>query len=353
MFAPLPKSTDFSCVSTAQRLGSAHAVMSASNSILKEISGTKAIDRQTLSAFDKQAVDDDIEWSLAGAHRHVIPFLDKRYPQLLRELPDPPLLLYTNGNPNLLRSRQLAIVGSRNPTPMGRELAFRFSANLTRSGFTVTSGLALGIDAAAHRGALSVPGPTIAVMATGLDRIYPARHRHLARQIAQVGVLVSEFPVGTTPRKQAFPQRNRIISGLCFGTLVVEAASNSGSLITARLAGEQGREVYAIPGSVLSPQSRGCHKLLKDGAILVENETDILVELGNYDLPALPAERSTTSTHQDDGLVKYMGYDPVTIETLVNRSGLTVDKVCAMLSHLEVQGVVKTIVGGYYIRVES
>ena len=295
----------------------------------------------------------DIEWLAAGTRHYVIPFFDKRNPQLLRELPDPPLLLYANGDPHLLCSPQLAIVGSRNPTPSGRELAFRFSASLARSGFTITSGMALGIDAAAHRGALSVSGSTIAVMATGLDHIYPARHRHLAQQIAQHGVLVSEFPIGTTPRKQAFPQRNRIISGLCFGTLVVEATSKSGSLITARLAGEQGREVYAIPGSGLSPQSRGCHALLREGAILVESEADILVELGNFDQLASPLESTATPAKQNEGLIQYMGYDPVTIDTLVNRSGLTVDEVCSMLSHLEMKGVVKTIVGGYYIRVES
>ena len=336
-----------------EQLGGAQAVMRASSKTLQKISGTQTIDRQRLGIFDKQAVRRDINWLAASAHHHVVPFFDTRYPQLLRELPDPPLLLYASGDPHLLRSPQLAIVGSRNPTPTGRELAFRFSASLTRSGFTITSGMALGIDAAAHQGALSASGSTIAVMATGLDRIYPARHRRLAQQIAEHGVLISEFPVGTTPRKQAFPQRNRIISGLCFGTLVVEAASKSGSLITARLAGEQGREVYAVPGSVLSPQSRGCHALLRDGAILVESEADILVELGNFELPVSPLEQTARQARQDEVLIQYMGYDPVTIDTLVSRSGLTVDKVCSMLSHLEVQGVVKTIVGGYYIRVES
>ena len=337
----------------AQQLGGAQEVLNASTSTLQRISGTKAIGHQKFEAFDKQAVRNDIKWLQAGDHHYVIPFLDRRYPQLLRELSDPPLLLYAKGNPKLLLSRQLAIVGSRNPTPTGRELAFRFSASLTRSGFTTTSGMALGIDAAAHQGALSVSGSTIAVVATGLDRIYPARHQHLAQQIAHHGVLISELPVGTQPRRQAFPQRNRIISGLCFGTLVVEATKNSGSLITARLAGEQGREVFTIPGSVLSPQSRGCHTLLRDGAILVESEADILVELGSLDQPASPPEQTKTVTNQNQGLIHYMGYDPVTIDTLVHRSGLTVDKVCSMLSHLEMQGVVKAIVGGYYIRVES
>ena len=336
-----------------QQLGSAQEVLGASSSTLQKISGTKAIDHQKFGAFDRQAVRNDIKWLHASDQHHVIPFQDKRYPQLLRELSDPPLLLYAKGDPNLLHSHQLAIVGSRNPTPTGRELAFRFSANLTRSGFTITSGLALGIDAAAHQGALSAPGSTIAVMATGLDRIYPVRHQRLAQKIAHHGVLVSELPVGTTPRKQAFPQRNRIISGLCFGTLVVEATRSSGSLITARLAGDQGREVYAMPGSVLSSQSRGCHKLLRDGAILVESEADILVELGNLELTPSPSEQAETSTSQNHGLIQHMGYDPVTIDTLVHRSGLTVDKVCSMLSHLEMQGVVKAIVGGYYIRVES
>ena len=336
-----------------QRLGGARAVLNAPNQVLQDTLGTETFNRQKLSAFDRQAVHNDINWLLASAHHHIIPYPDKRFPQLLREICNPPLLLYANGDPNLLCSPQLAIVGSRNPTPTGRELAFRFAANLTRLGFTVTSGMALGIDAAAHQGALSVHGPTIAVMATGSDRIYPARHRHLAQQITQRGLLISEFTAGTKPRKQAFPQRNRIISGLCRGTLVVEAGRNSGSLITARLAGEQGREVYAIPGSVLSSQSKGCHALLKDGAILVENETDILAELGDLDLPASPLEQTATPSDQDGELIQHMGYDPVTIDTLVNRSGLTVDKVCSMLSHLEVQGAVKTVFGGYYIRVES
>lgn len=334
-----------------RQLGSAQAVLNAPDQTLRAILKTRSISQRKLSTYNKEAVSKDINWLLASGNHHVIPWLDRRYPQLLRELSDSPLLLYVNGDPELLGSPQLAIVGSRNPTPTGRELAFRFSANLTRLGFTVTSGLAIGIDAAAHRGALSVPGSTIAVMATGLDLTYPARHRLLAQQIAQRGALISEFPIGATPRKQAFPQRNRLISGLSVGTLVVEAAKKSGSLITAQLAGEQGREVYAIPGSVLSPQSKGCHSLLRDGARLVETEADILVELGHLNLPALQPAQLGAQNDGDEVLIQFMGYDPVTIDTLVNRSGLTADKVCSMLSRLELQGVVKTMVGGYYIRV--
>lgn len=294
----------------------------------------------------------DLRWLESGHRRHIISRMDDRYPPLLRELPDAPLLLYVEGDPELLCTPQIAIVGSRNPTPGGRELAFRFGVSLSRSGLTVTSGLAIGIDAAAHQGALSASRPTLAVMATGIDRVYPPRHRDLACDISRHGALVSELPVGTPPAKHAFPQRNRIISGLSVGTLVVEAARRSGSLITARLAGEQGREVYAVPGSVLSPQSRGCHALIRDGACLVETEADIFAELRHLGLAA-PESRGPASTgEKPDALIDAMGYDPVTIDTLVNRSGLTADTVSSMLLRMELEGAVKAIAGGHYIRVE-
>ena len=191
--------------------------------------------------------------------------------------------------------------------------------------------------------------PTIAVMATGLDRTYPYRHLKLAEQISKCGVLVSEMPLGTPPTKRAFPQRNRIISGLGVGTLVVEATASSGSLITARLAGEQGREVYAVPGSILSPQSKGCHALLRDGARLVESEEDVLMELTHFSHP--PRSKPLLVSTEFKPLLKFMGYDPVTIDTLVSRSGLTADEVCSMLSRMELQGVIKTVLGGHYIRV--
>lgn len=303
--------------------------------------------------MDKDCIDrQDRDWLESDCCRHIISLTDDRYPPLLRELPDAPRLLYVEGDPELLSSPQIAIVGSRNPTPVGRELAFRFGAGLSRAGFTVTSGLAIGIDGAAHHGALTASGLTVAVMATGLDRVYPRRHRDLAGDITCRGALVSELPLGTPPAKHAFPQRNRIISGLSVGTLVVEAAERSGSLITARLAGEQGREVFAIPGSVLSPLSRGCHALIKDGACLVETEADILGEIAHFGL-AVPDSSGPASTGgKQDVLKAAMGYDPVTIDALVNRSGLTADTVSSMLLNMELEGAVKAMAGGHYIRVD-
>lgn len=306
---------------------------------------------KALNTYNRQAVQNDMRWLGAKESHHIISCLHGSYPALLRELTDRPLLLYADGEVSLLDSCQLSVVGSRNPTPTGRELAFRFAANLARMGFTITSGLAIGIDASAHRGALSVPAPTIAVMATGLDRTYPCRHQKLAERISAQGVLVSEMPIGTPPRKQAFPQRNRIISGLCLGTIVVEATERSGSLITARLAGEQGREVYAVPGSILSAQSKGCHALLRDGARLVETEADILKELTHFSPPTCRVGQPPSMDTDLQSLISFMGYDPVTIDTLVRRSGLTADKVCSMLSRMELLGVVKTVPGGRYIRV--
>lgn len=332
------------------QFGGAEAVLRCSARKLQTVPAARDI-LQALKSCNKQAVQNDTRWLKTRGSRHIVNYLDPRYPALLRELTDPPLLLYVDGDVRLLESCQLSVVGSRNPTPTGRELAFRFAANLSRLGLTITSGLAIGIDASAHRGALSVHAPTIAVMATGLDRAYPYQHQRLAEQISEQGVLVSEMPIGTPPRKQAFPQRNRIISGLCVGTMVVEATVRSGSLITARLAGEQGREVYAVPGSILSPQSRGCHALLRDGARLVETEEDILTELTHLCRPPLEASQPSSLPTDFQSLISFMGYDPVTIDVLVRRSGLTTDKVCSMLSRMELQGVVKTVLGGHYIRV--
>ncbi len=330
------------------QLGGAGELLQCPASELPAVADTGQV-AKALRATNKQGIQNDLRWCTANDSHHVISCLDQRYPTQLRQLADAPLLLYVDGEPSLLNSRQLAIVGSRNPTPTGSELAFRFAANLTRMGLVITSGLAFGIDASAHRGALSAPGPTIAVMATGLDRVYPRRHQKLARQVAEWGVLLSEMPLGTPPRRHFFPQRNRIISGLSAGTLVVEAAQKSGSLITARLAGEQGREVYAVPGSILSAQSRGCHALLRDGASLVESEEDILTELKH--LCPSPHVGSFLSMDPDCQLMlNFMGYDPVAIDTLVRRSGLTAGKVCSMLSRMELQGVIRMGLGGNYIR---
>lgn len=335
-----------------RRLGSPAAVFDACDQTLQAALESKSIHRRTLEGCCDQGVGRDLRWLRAGEDRHIVGFNDDDFPPLLRELPDPPLLLYVKGRPGLLSATQLAIVGSRNPTPAGRELAHRFARSLSTAGLTVTSGLATGIDGAAHKGALAGAGETVAVTATGLDRVYPARHRDLAREIGCRGAMVSEFPIGTPPRKLAFPRRNRIISGLCVGTLVVEAARRSGSLITARLAGEQGREVFAVPGPVSSPTSRGCHALLKDGARLVETEADIFEELG-YAAPDPAAPTAGPGADvKTSPLMACMGRDPVTINTLVQRSGLTADTVSSMILRMELMGVVKSMAGGHYIRVD-
>lgn len=332
-------------------LGSAEAVLTASTAQLRELAGNRNICSRILADHDKQGVQRDIGWLERCERHNILPWADHRYSTLLREIPDAPLLLYVNGDPALVNSRQLAIVGSRNPTPAGRGLASRFAGNLSRAGFVITSGLATGIDAAAHEGALRACRPTIAVMATGPDRVYPARHRRLAREIESAGALITERPTGTNPTRRSFPRRNRIISGLSIGTLVVEATERSGSLITARIAGEQGREVFAIPGSILSPLSRGCHALIRDGAGLVQNESDILGEFGNTCPPERGHVPSEVLPDEANLLVAAMGYDPVAVDTIVHRSGLTADKVCSILLRLEIQGLVKAVAGGHYMRV--
>lgn len=336
-------------IALAERLGDAERALDASEPALRAALDSLGVSRRALQSASERAVARDLQWLDAGGDRHIVAWNDERYPALLREIPDPPLLLYIEGDPSLLGTTQLAVVGSRNPTPTGRELAARLAYGLAEAGMTVTSGLAIGIDAAAHRGALAATGATVAVTGTGLDRVYPARHRDLAEEIGRRGALVSEFPTGTRPSKHAFPRRNRLISGLSVGTLVVEAAKRSGSLITARLAGEQGREVFAVPGSVLSPMSRGCHALIRDGARLVETEADIFEELGLPSARRAPLEPAASGSASR--LAEHMGYDPVTIDTLVQRSGLTAETVSSILLRMELEGVVEIMAGGRYIRV--
>ena len=230
---------------------------------------------------DWTIIDNDLAW-LSQNNNYAITFNEANYPYQLKEIADPPPILFVRGNPDLLAAPQIAIVGSRNPSASGEETAFNFAKTLSQHGFTITSGLALGIDAASHRGALSAKGYTIAVAGTGLDRVYPARHKDLATEIVNTGAIISEFPPGTTAKANHFPRRNRIISGLCQGLLVVEAAKQSGSLITARMALEQNREVFAIPGSIHNPLARGCNALIRQGAKLVETTQDILEELHQY-----------------------------------------------------------------------
>jgi len=275
----------------------------------------------------------------------------------LRQISDPPLLLYCEGNPELLSRPALAIVGSRSPTPSGSETAYAFAAQLARLGFVICSGMALGIDAAAHRGCLAVAGNTIAVVGTGLDRVYPARHAELLEQIRSQGVVISEFPLGTPPLGRHFPQRNRIISGLTRGVLVVEAGVQSGSLITAHQASDQGREVFAIPGSIHSPNSKGCHHLLREGAKLVDSINDILDEVGGAVQPeAMDTDIGVVSfatpglADEYQVLLAAVDATPTSVEHIVERSGLTPDVVCSMLLLLELQSFVHMTANGQYCR---
>ncbi len=294
-----------------------------------------------------EAVDRSLHWA-EDPEQHILTLADEAYPAALLEIADPPNVLYLRGNPELLQQPGLAIVGSRNATPQGLQTAHGFARTLAGQGLTIISGLALGIDAAAHQGALAANGNTIAVIGTGADRIYPARNKELALQIAEQGLIVSEFPLGTPVLAANFPRRNRIISGLSRGVLVVEAAPESGSLITARLAGEQGREVFAIPGSIHSPLARGCHKLIRQGAKLVETADDILEELGNLTANnQLPDE----APHQtEDPLLIALGHDPCSLDQLAERTGYSTEQLLTELLTLELSGVLATLPGNRYQR---
>lgn len=303
-----------------------------------------------------QAIDlsPDLAW-LEQPDTHLLTWADADYPRLLREIADPPVLLYLRGRRACLQQPMLAIVGSRNPTPVGNATAQAFAKHLGQAGLTIVSGLALGIDAAAHRGALAAHAPTIAVMGTGPDRIYPRQHRELAHQIAESGLLISDYPTGTAVRPALFPQRNRIISGLGYGVLVVEAALQSGSLITARLAGEQGREVFAIPGSIHSPLSRGPHRLIRDGAKLVETAQDILEELGPLHGVAhasgTPGETPARPADPQQALVfDALTSDPQPFDDILAHSGLTASQLSAILLALELDGWAASSPGGRYSR---
>jgi DNA processing protein len=286
-------------------------------------------------------------WLDGDASRHVIALGDAAYPSALLETADPPLLLYAQGRIELLHAVSIAIVGSRNPTAQGTDNARAFAKHLSQAGLAVVSGMALGIDGAAHDGALSGPGGTIAVMGTGPDRIYPARHRALAHRIAAEGLLLTEFEIGVPPLAENFPQRNRIIAGLARGTLVVEAALPSGSLSTARAALEAGRDVFAIPGSIHSPQSRGCHALIKQGAKLVESADDITSELQwKADRPM----GTPSAEPEDSSLLQALGHEPATLDALGARTGMSTADLNAQLLELELDGRVARLPGGLFQR---
>jgi len=333
-----------------QEFGSPETVFAASKGSLKSL--VKA----DIAAEICQGIDDDVVkpalvW-LEDDNNHIVTLADSDYPQALLNIPDPPLLLYVKGRLDLLNKPALAVVGSRSATPQGINNAEAFAKSLSDAGLCIVSGLAHGIDAAAHRGALRSQGnnngSSTAIVGTGLDKVYPAANRELAHVLAQQGALVSEFPLGTPPLAANFPRRNRLISGMSLGCLVVEASLQSGSLITARLALEQGREVFAIPGSIHAPQSRGCHALLKQGAKLVETARDILEELN---VAFVSQAQSSLPEGANSVLIEHLGFDPVDADTLSVRCGLTIAELSAMLLALELDGRICALPGGLYQRI--
>ena len=309
---------------------------------------------------DPRALDSDEAW-LAEPDHSLVTWGSADYPPLLAAIPDAPLVLFVDGSAAALSLPQLAMVGSRNPTQLGRETAEQFARHLAGAGLAITSGLALGIDAASHRGALQGGGWTVAVLGCGLDTVYPREHAALAQAVAAHGALVSDLPMGTPPLKHHFPRRNRIIGGLSVGTLVVEAALQSGSLITARLAAEQGREVFAIPGSIHNPMARGCHRLIRQGAKLVETADDVFAELGAL-LRGLHAGVCSSEAPDAQGvsghvldkdyeiLLDALGFAPASIDSLVARTGFAADAVASMLLILELDGRVAQQPGGLFCR---
>lgn len=301
------------------------------------------------SAMQQSHIERTLAWAGEPGNR-IVTLADADYPPALLNIADPPVLLYIQGRMELLAAPSLAVVGSRNATMQGIQNSEQFSEAASRSGLTIISGLALGIDAAAHRGGLHGAGSTVAVIGTGIDIVYPVRNRTLAQRLAEAGCLVSEYPLGMPPMACNFPRRNRIISGLARAVLVVEAAAQSGSLITARMAAEQGRDVFAIPGSIHSPLSKGCHALIKQGAKLVESAEDILEELGGSPLPS-PRRHACAAHPEEDRVLSAMGFDPVDADTLGLRSGFDAAALQAHLLTLELDGVVECLPGGRYRRV--
>lgn len=328
-----------------QAFGSPDTILSASTASLKQ-HVKPAVAESIAAGTDEAALDRFSTW-LDQPHNDIVTLADSDYPKLLLNIPDPPPLLYLKGRRSLLNVPALAVVGSRNATAQGADNAEAFAQSLGNAGLCIISGMAHGVDAAAHRGGLHTQASSIAVLGTGLDKVYPAANHELAHLLAAQGLLVSEFPLGTPPLAANFPRRNRIISGLSLGCLVVEASLQSGSLITARLALEQGREVFAIPGSIHSPQAKGCHHLIKQGAKLVECAQDILDELGGFSAIDSIDENQNKVDHP---LYSYLGFDPVDLDTLSLRSGLTIEALSAILLQMELEDRVVSMPGGLYQR---
>jgi DNA processing protein len=346
-------------VELLRSLGGISRVINLSRLELLE-AGLHAETVQRLKSPDRDLVTSWQRW-LAPVDRALVTLGSPNYPPLLETLPDPPLALWVRGTRlDLLRAPQLAMVGSRNPTHNGLETAKRFARYFSDQGLTITSGMATGIDTACHRGALVGTARTIAVLGSGPDVIFPQANDLLAQSIIAEGLLISEYPPGTPARSIHFPQRNRIIAGLSVGTMVVEAAHRSGSLITARLAGEYGREIFAIPGSIHSPLAKGCHRLIKDGAKLVENAADVLVELSSLlqfvasnDIPEEREKAAPHSLTEQPGyseLLDAMDFSPSVIGNISARAGLTTAEVSSMLLILELEGFVEALPGGLYSR---
>ncbi len=331
-------------------------IIHASDASLQKLGVTTAALRQLRQPTGSK-MDEVLRW-LEQPRHHLLTLDHPDYPPLLKEISDPPTLIYIDGNPAVLKTPQIAIVGSRNPTPSGIENAHHFATALAKLGITITSGLALGVDAASHRGALSAPGQTIAALGNGLHHLYPKRHRLLADAIINNGALISEFPLSTQPLKHNFPLRNRIISGLSIGTLVIEATVQSGSLITARKATAQGREVFAIPGNIHNPLARGCHYLIQSGAKLVESVDDILTEVQQFafiykDLvddrskPAQDENNFQALSTVDLQILNCVDYEMTAVDQVIKRCGLDAKTVTARLLELELSGHITATTGGY------
>ena len=334
-----------------REFGLPQAILQKRRAELARFASAKVLDALD-SAEVRDAVDRSLEWAAAPGNA-IVTLADTEYPRALLEIADPPALLYAAGRKELLSRPALAVVGSRNASAQGERNAETFAKALSDAGLTIVSGLALGIDAAAHRGGLAGTSVTIAVLGSGIDVVYPRRNAELAEEIARRGLLLSELAPGTPPAAHNFPRRNRLISGLAQGCLVVEAALASGSLITARAAADQGREVFAIPGSIHSPLSKGCHALIKSGAKLVESAEDVLAELGGFRPSGFASTVATAPEPAHSGLLQLMGHDPVDVDALCSRAGISAEQVSSELLRLELDGRVTALPGGLYQRLEK
>jgi len=372
--------SDIACVS--ENLTESEALLTRSTSVLKKLGFSSQCLKQ-IEQVDLCAIEQELAWA-SQAHHHVVTLFDDAYPELLKEIHRPPVVLFVWGDASCLKNPQLAMVGSRHPTPLGRETAEEFAAYLVNQGLTITSGLAMGIDTASHRGALKY-GQTIAVLGSGLNQLYPKQNIALAEEIAEKGAVISEFPLTMPPKKENFPQRNRVISGMSLGVLVVEAAVQSGSLITAKWALNQGREIFAMPGSIHNPLAKGCHRLIREGAKLVETAENVWEELttnkfelkhqvhsqqlmmdlgdenqedselSSQEIPKNgqnqknETEKNRSISLDEDycNLLSCICFEVTAVDTIIARSGLSPEVVSSMLLLLELQGYITSVPGGY------